>query len=83
MARGWESKSVEEQRSTALENVDGSSTGDRRRHAVKLHGDRQRQLQTLQLQREHILSQKTSSPVRRSALASALAEIEAQIAALG
>jgi len=34
------------------------------------------------LQRENILSQRTSSPARRSALEAALAQIEAQIEAL-
>jgi hypothetical protein len=82
MARGWESKSVEEQRSTALENIAGSGTNDGRGQTAKQNAERKRQLQTLKLQREHILSQKTSNSARRSALASALAEVEAQIAAL-
>ncbi len=44
---------------------------------------RARQKQALDLQRENILSQRTSSPARRTALESALAHIEAQIAELG
>ena len=48
---------------------------------ARLH--RERQKQALQLQMQNILSQRTSSPVRRSALESALAQIEAQLAELG
>jgi len=44
---------------------------------------RARQKQALDLQRENILSQRTSSPARRAALESALAQIEAQLAELG
>jgi hypothetical protein len=43
---------------------------------------KERQKQALNLQRENILSQRTSSPARRSALEAALAQIEAQIEAL-
>lgn len=45
--------------------------------------DRQRKLQGLQLQRERILSERTSSPHRRSALEAALLEIETQLSELG
>ncbi|HEY2859874.1 MAG TPA: hypothetical protein VGJ21_15745 [Terracidiphilus sp.] len=44
--------------------------------------ERQREKQTLQMQRENILSQRTSNPGRRSALEAALKQIEEQIAAL-
>ncbi len=44
---------------------------------------RARQKQALSLQRENILSQRTSSPARRAALEAALAQIEAQIQNLG
>ena len=44
---------------------------------------KQRQLQELELQREHILSQRTSSSARRAALEAALNDIEARIAKLG
>jgi hypothetical protein len=43
----------------------------------------ERQKQALNLQRENILSQKTSSPVRRQALEAALAQIEGQLSAMG
>lgn len=45
--------------------------------------DRKRQRQALELQRERILSERTSSPHRRSALALALADIEEKLAELG
>ena len=45
--------------------------------------DRKRKLQALELQRERILSERTSSPHRRSALAYALADIEEKLAELG
>ena len=41
-----------------------------------------RQRQALNLQRENILSQRTSNPNRRAALEAALAQIEAQLQAL-
>ena len=41
-----------------------------------------RQRQELNLQREFILSQRTSSPVRRQALEAALSQIETQLEAL-
>ena len=44
---------------------------------------RARQKQSLELQRENILSQRTSNPARRAALEAALKQIEAQIAELG
>jgi multidrug efflux pump subunit AcrA (membrane-fusion protein) len=44
---------------------------------------RERQKQSLHLQRELILSQRTSSPARRTALEAALKQIEAQIEAIG
>ncbi|HUB17030.1 MAG TPA: hypothetical protein VL990_00245 [Acidobacteriaceae bacterium] len=43
---------------------------------------RARQREALELQRERILDERTSSPIRRKALQAALAEIEAKLAAL-
>jgi hypothetical protein len=91
MARGWESKSVEEQMANALQepvakagsgSVNEFVTEDQRRAADQARTVKERQIQALQLQRENILSQRTSSPARRSALEAALAQIEAQIEAL-
>ena len=42
-----------------------------------------RQRQALNLQRENILSQRTSNPGRRAALEAALAQVEAQIQSIG
>ena len=53
-----------------------------RRLAAQEQAQRKRQMQALNLQREHILSQRTSNPGRRAALEAALAHIESQINAL-
>jgi len=55
---------------------------DQRRAADLLRTVKERQRQALDLQKENILSQRTSSSARRSALEAALAHIEAQIQAL-
>jgi hypothetical protein len=87
MARGWESKSVEEQMANATEKKPARagealmSEADRRLLAEK-RAATERRKQSLNLQRENILSQRTSSPARRAALESALAEIEYQLASL-
>jgi hypothetical protein len=81
MARGWESKSVEEQQSSADPTSTGAVLGAQKRFGVeKAH--RERQKQELELQRERILSSRTSSPVRRAALEAALADIESRLALL-
>ena len=54
--------------------------------AAKIAGqsaERKRQLQALELQRERVLSERTSSPHRRSALELALADIEEKLSELG
>ena len=56
--------------------------GVAKREAEHLRAQRLRQKQALNLQRENILSQRTSNPARRSALEAALRDIEAQIAEL-
>jgi hypothetical protein len=77
MSRGWESKSVEEQRAQA-----GAPKPDpAAAHAQD--ADRKRQLQALELQRERVLSERTSNPHRRTALTNALADIEEKLAELG
>lgn len=45
--------------------------------------ERKRRIQSLEMQRERILSERTSSPHRRSALTYALADIEEKLAELG
>jgi hypothetical protein len=78
MARGWESKSIEDQvaehevhlaRKPAL-------------HQAREDSARKRDIQSLQLQRERVLSERTSSPLRRAALGAALTDIEAKLKAL-
>lgn len=53
-----------------------------KREAEHQRAQRLRQKQALNLQRENILSQRTSNPARRAALEAALQQIEAQIAEL-
>lgn len=67
---------------TGFEVPVAGSEGERRL-AAQHRADRERKIQALNLQRENILSQRTSNPARRSALEAALAHIEAQIHALG
>jgi hypothetical protein len=87
MARGWESKSVEEQMASSQSIAPVSLSMnfvslEARREAEHQRAQRLRQKQALNLQRENILSQRTSNPARRSALEAALQQIEAQIAEL-
>jgi hypothetical protein len=87
MARGWESKSVEEQMANAAENKPAGAgevpmSEVERRLAAEKRASTERQRQALHLQRENILSQRTSNANRRAALATALAEIEQLIKAL-
>jgi hypothetical protein len=88
MARGWESKSVEEQMATVEQRpevypLNSPGSEETRRLKELERAGRERKLQTLNLQREHILSQRTSNPARRAALEAALAQIEAEIESLG
>jgi hypothetical protein len=87
MARGWESKSVEEQMASTQQYAPAypeteSGNEETRRVAEHVRTQRERQKQALNLQRENILSQRTSNADRRAALESALKEIEAQIVKL-
>ena len=77
MSRGWESKSVEEQQSQA----DAPKPDPAKVSAQS--AERKRQQQALELQRERILSERTSSAHRRSALTVALADIEEKLSELG
>jgi hypothetical protein len=77
MARGWESKSVEEQQAQATSPQPDTAT----QHAHE--AERKRQRQALELQRERVLSERTSNPHRRTALANALADIEEKLGELG
>ena len=77
MARGWESKSVEEQQAESRPAPGADGPGMPADQAA-----RTRQRQVLELERERILDERTSSPIRRAALEAALGEIEKQIAQL-
>lgn len=79
MARGWESKSVEEQVEQQSQHRETSAS---KAQAAAAQADRLRQRMALELQRERILDERTSSPIRRQALAAALEGIEAQLAKL-
>jgi hypothetical protein len=81
MARGWESKSVEEQQSSLSDTASGEVLDAAKRNGLE-QAKRARQKQELDLQRERVLSERTSSPVRRAALEAALADIESRIARL-
>lgn len=77
MARGWESKSVEEQ---LAEKESAALSQDEIVHRKRLvEAQRQREKQALELQHERILNERTSNPNRRAALEAALADIEAKL----
>jgi hypothetical protein len=58
-------------------------TEDEKRAAHMRQAEQERKRQALRLQRENILSQRTSHPARRTALEAALNQIEAELKALG
>jgi hypothetical protein len=64
------------------EEASGLVNDEQRRAAELVRATKERQRQALHLQRENILSQRTSNPNRRSALEAALAQIESQIETL-
>jgi len=81
MARGWESKSVEEQVEQQRES-EAAPRSQKTAEASAAQTARALERQALELQRERILDERTSSPIRRKALVAALEEIEAKLAAL-
>jgi hypothetical protein len=81
MARGWESKSVEEQvEQRSSEHSPHAKLSQDAADAAR--ATRTLERQALELQRERILDERTSSPIRRKALEAALTEIEAKLSAL-
>jgi len=77
MSQGMGNKSAEkQQKQTASPRQDKAIA-----HARE--AERKRQRQDLVLQRERILSERTTSPHRRTALANALADVEEKLAELG
>ena len=85
MSRGWESKSVEEQQaqSASQDAAQSASNANDRRVAAATDAEQKRKRQALEMQRERILSERTSSPHRRSALSLALADVEEKLTELG
>jgi hypothetical protein len=87
MSKGWESKSVESQQAEAGDTP--ATPAQKAANVVTMRGntaadaERKRRRQELELQRERILSERTSSPHRRSALAAALVDIEEKLTELG
>jgi len=81
MSKGWESKSVEEQQAEAAAPKLNNSEVDPAAKAAE--AERKRRIQALEMSRERVLSERTSSPHRRSALELALASIEYELEQLG
>ena len=68
---------------SGADRSNGYVSEEDRRAAELKRGTRERQKQSLNLQRESILSQRTSNPGRRAALEAALAQVEKQIQLIG
>jgi hypothetical protein len=81
MSKGWESKNVEEQQAQQAQSAPPRPQSDLADAASV--ADRKRRVQALEMQRERVLSERTSSPHRRSALELALATIERELEQLG
>lgn len=79
MARGWESNSAEEQAEQHQEQRAEAAKAASQKADGAAGAIQTRARQLLELKRERILSEKTSSPVRRAALQAALQEIEAEL----
>jgi hypothetical protein len=81
MSKGWESKSVEEQQAEASAPKLSSSVVTP--EARRADADKKRRIQALEMQRERVLSERTSNPHRRNALEMALATLELELEKLG
>lgn len=81
MSKGWESKNVEEQQAAAA--TPGPDAVETSHETARAAAERKRRVQGLELQRERVLSERTSNPHRRSALELALATIERELEQLG
>jgi len=81
MSKGWESKSVEEQQAEAAAPKAANTDNDPAAKAAD--AEKKRRIQALEMSRERVLSERTSSPHRRSALELALASIEYELEQLG
>lgn len=83
MSKGWESKSVEQQQAEAAAPSIAASTTETTAEARRAEAERKRRIQALEMQRERVLSERTASSHRRSALELALATIERDLELLG
>lgn len=84
MSKGWESKNVEEQQAQQVQQAASTAPNPAPDPAeAAAVAERKRRVQALEMQRERVLSERTSSPHRRSALALALATIERELEQLG
>lgn len=83
MARGWESKSAEEQEEQQIELRAEAAKAVSKKAVTTADAVQSRTRQLLELKRERILSERTSHPVRRAALQAALKEIESELQQLG
>jgi hypothetical protein len=81
MSKGWESKNVEEQQ--AEQAAPKPAASELSVEQKRSEADRKRRIQALEMSRERVLSERTSSPHRRSALEQALATIEYELEQLG
>jgi hypothetical protein len=81
MSKGWESKNVEEQQAEAA--AQRSLKPEDNTEELRADAERKRRIQALEMQRERVLSERTASPHRRSALELALATIERELEQLG
>ncbi|HEY2861129.1 MAG TPA: hypothetical protein VGJ21_22150 [Terracidiphilus sp.] len=82
MSKGWESKNVDEQQQARQAASSRPKPEGDPGDAASV-ADRKRRIQALEMQRERVLSERTSSPHRRSALSLALATIERELEQLG
>jgi len=79
MARGWESKSVEEQQSAAIRQTES------KQRLTPEQAVQQQQAEAIQLSRRRVLQQLQSiqNPRHRQMLESALSELDSKLARLG
>ncbi len=77
MARGWEKEDVDVPVKAA------AAPPTTAQEQQRTDREKKRRIGELELQRERVLSERTSSPHRRSALEAALLEIERELAELG
>ena len=79
MARGWESKTAEEQAEDHIERRAEAAKAVSKKAVNTADAVQSRARQILSLKRERILAEKTSSPHRRAALQAALQDVETEL----